>query len=400
MRSVIALVLFVSVASAEDAPQFRGAGGLGVSQEKGLPTQWDGKTNLRWKAALPGRGLSNPVIANGRAYVTASSSWNQARLHLLCFDVKDGKKLWERQLWATGQTQCHPKTNMAAPTPITDGDRVYAMFASGDMVCYDKDGNLIWFRTLMGDYPSVGNALGLAASPILWNDLVLLCLENVGESFAAGIDKNTGQNRWRIDRPRGLNWVTPLVINNDGQPEVLFQEPGALTAYEPATGKKRWTATTGKFSTQPSPSFGGGMVFSPGDKLMAIKPPAKGDEPTVVWTNGKMPSGYPSPTYYQGKIYTLNTRGVLNCADAATGKALWDQRLEGTYAGSPLIADGKLYAVNEEGITVVIDLSGNKANIIANNPLGGEVTMAAPVAADQAIFLRSDNHLYCVSEKK
>jgi outer membrane protein assembly factor BamB len=202
-------------ARGEDVPQFRGVGGLGISKEKDVPLTWNEKDNIRWKVALPGRGLSCPVIASGRVYVTACTGVNQKRLHVLCLDEKTGKQMWERQLWATGTTQCHPKTNMAAPTPVTDGDRVYALFATGDLVCLDRDGNLLWYRSFVGDYPTVGNNVGMATSPILWNDLLIVCLENVGESFAAGIDKTpastAGASKGRavsIGSPRYLSKTT------------------------------------------------------------------------------------------------------------------------------------------------------------------------------------------------
>src|SRR6266700_7144124 len=121
MLSAFALGLFTAAVAAEDVPQFRGANGSGVSQEKNVPLQWSAKENIRWKATLPGRGLSNPVIAAGRVYVTACTGFEQKRLHVLCFDAKSGKQMWERQFWATGTTLCHPKTNMAATTPVTDG---------------------------------------------------------------------------------------------------------------------------------------------------------------------------------------------------------------------------------------------------------------------------------------
>src|SRR5688572_24229849 len=147
MKSLLAcLVLLAPVAfvRADDVTQFRS--GLGVSKETNLPVRWNATEGLRWKATLPGKGLSNPVIADGRVYVSASAAYEQKREVVLCFDVTTGKKLWERQVWATGATQCHPKTNMAAPTPITDGERVYALFATGDLVCYDRDGDLVWYR--------------------------------------------------------------------------------------------------------------------------------------------------------------------------------------------------------------------------------------------------------------
>src|SRR5687767_8539407 len=141
MKLIFALVVAAAGTLAAEAPQFRGPGGSGVSQEKNLPVEWSEQNNIRWKADLPGRGLSNPVIADGRVYVTACSGFEQKRLHVLCFDLKTGKQLWDRQFWATGSTLCNGMTNMAAPTPVTDGNRVYALFATADLVCLDREGD-------------------------------------------------------------------------------------------------------------------------------------------------------------------------------------------------------------------------------------------------------------------
>lgn len=132
MRRILGMAALIPlVVQAGEVSQFRGTSGLGVSDQKDAPLTWSVKEGIRWKASLPGRGLSNPVIADGRVYATAASRVNQNRLHVLCFDEKAGKLLWERQFWATGHTQCHPKTNMAAPTPVTDGKRVYGAFRHG-----------------------------------------------------------------------------------------------------------------------------------------------------------------------------------------------------------------------------------------------------------------------------
>lgn len=394
----VLISMCVNHVKAEDAPQFRGAGGLGVSKETGLPTTWNGKENIRWKAALPGKGLSGPVIARGRVYVTANTTHNQRRLHVLCFDEQTGKQLWHRQFWATGSTLCHPKTNMAAPTPVTDGERVIALFATGDMVCLSNDGNLEWCRSLVGDYPTLGNNVGMATSPILWKDLVILCLENAGESFAAGIDKRTGENRWRVDRPSGINWVSPLLIETNGQPEVVFQSPDDLTAYDPAKGTKKWALSKKGFQPIPSPTFGDGLVFAPGQKFFAIQPGSGKEGPQVLWESNKLPTGYSSPIYHERRIYALSYKGVLNCADGATGKPLWDIRLEGDYAASPLLADGKIFAVNEEGTTSVVT-AGAEGKLLASNPIVDTI-LASPVASGGAIYLRSDRFLYCIAEKK
>ena len=382
--------------AAQDVPQFRGPDGRGIAPTQGLPLTWNDKENVRWKTALPGKGLSCPVLSNGRVYVTACTGVKQNRLHVLCLDEKTGKLLWERQLWATGGTQCHPKTNMAAPTPLTDGGRVYALFATGDLVCLDHNGDLLWYRSLVGDYPTIGNNVGMAASPILWNDLVIVSMENTGESFAAGVDKNTGQNRWRIERPRGINWVTPLVIENDGHAELLLQGPQDLTAYDPTSGTKKWAVTDKAFSTIPSPTFGAGMVLAAGGKFLAIKPGSGSQKPQVLWESTKLPTAYSSPLYFEGRIYTIG-RGILHCADAGTGKERWTLRVEGTYAASPLLADGKIYLLSEEGIATIIEPAA-EGKILATNKIP-DTFLATPVAANGALFLRSDKYLYCIADK-
>src|SRR6185369_14777102 len=178
------VIVLTTLVHAEDVSQFRGAGGLGTSTEKNLPITWSKTENVRWKVELPGRGLSNPVIAGGRVFVTAASGPQQERLHVLCFEQKDGKLLWERQFWAPSGTLCHPKTNMAAPTPIVDGNHVYALFATADLVCLDANGNLVWARSIVGDYPTVGNNVGMAASPVYIDGTLIVHMENIGESFA------------------------------------------------------------------------------------------------------------------------------------------------------------------------------------------------------------------------
>jgi outer membrane protein assembly factor BamB len=396
----VVLLVLVSPVSGDDVPQFRGPGGLGVSKETNLPAKWSAKEGVRWKADLPGKGLSNPVIAGGRVYVTATAAYQQKREVVLCFDLQTGTKLWERQVWATGATQSHPKTNMAAPTPMTDGDRVYALFATGDLVCYDKEGDLVWYRSLVGDYPTVGNNVGMAASPALWNDLLLICMENIGESFAVAIDKNTGQNRWRIERPRGINWVSPVVLQNAGDAEVLFQGSTGIDSHEAATGKKKWSAPKLKVSGFASLVHDDGVIYAPGEKFTALRPAKGAGEPEILWQSLKMRPSYCSPVVHKGLVYAVNGNGVANCADAKSGDILWTHRLEagGAYAASPLLADGKLYIANEAGVTTVLQ-AGKEAKVLATNAIGDTI-LATPVASDGAIFLRSDKALYCIGAKK
>lgn len=398
MRRLIFGVLTVALAglaSAAEWPQFRGPGGNSFSQEKDLPVKWSKTDGLRYKVDLPGRGLSNPVIASGRIFLTACSGYRERRLHVLCLEEATGKKLWERQFTATGNTACHPMTNMAAPTPVTDGKMVYALFATGDLAALDRDGTLLWYRSLVSDYPNVTNQVGMASSPVLADGVLIVPMDNAVDSFVAGIDVKTGKNIWKQKRDRSINWATPLVLTLGGKPAVLYQGSSGAKAYDPKTGKKLWQYKGG-LSTIPSSAQGGGMVYLTGGEIKAVKVEAGKDDPKPAWS-AKLGGGFASPVYHDGKLYGLATAGVT-CLNAKNGEEVWKQRATGTFDASPIVADGKLYAVTRKGQTYVIRL-GDKPELLSKNDLEDTI-QATPAVANGCIYLRSDKHLYCIGSAK
>jgi outer membrane protein assembly factor BamB len=396
---IVVAAYIPGLACAGDWTQFRGPLGMAVSDETGLPVKWSETEGIRWKADLPGRGLSNPVIAGGKVFVTASSGYRENKLHVLAFDVASGKKLWERTFWSTGGTQCHPKTCMAAPTPVTDGKAVYALFATADLAALDADGNLLWYRSLVRDYPTITNQVGMSSSPVLHKDVLIVPMDNVGESFLAGIDKNTGKNLWKIERNRDINFLTPLVVPNGDKAEVIFPSPKDLAAYDVDTGKKTWSYQGAETASDiPSPVAGKDFLLIPGKELVRLKPPTDKTTPEIVWKTNEMKIGFMTPLLYKDRIYGVNSAGVLLCVDASDGKMLWKQRLKGTFSASAVAADGKIYVVNEEGTTFVID-AATEGKVLATNELK-DTMLATPAMADGAIFFRSDKALYCIGAKK
>jgi outer membrane protein assembly factor BamB len=324
----------------------------------------------------------------------------QDRLHVLCFKQADGQRLWERQFWATGNTMCHPKTDMAAPTPVSDGERVYALFATGDVVALDAKGNLLWYRALARDYPTLGNNVGLAASPILWKDVLILPMDNPGESFVAGLDKWTGRNRWKVPRERGLNWVSPLLIHQAGRTELLLQGSASITAYNPQTGDKGWSCDFEGLSNIPTPATDGRLLLLPGSGpwFVALRPSEEKARPELVWKAKKLNHGFTSPVYYRNRVYNVTSANLVSCVNINDGNLVWQsQRLQGPFSASPVVADGKMYLVSEEGVTTVLQL-GDKPTVLATNALK-EPMLATPALAGGAIFLRSNAHLYCIAEK-
>jgi outer membrane protein assembly factor BamB len=355
---------------------------------------------MRWKAQLPGHGVSNPVVVGGRVYITACTGVHQDRLHVLCIDLDTGRRLWQRQFWATGNTLCHPKTCMAAPTPCADARRVCALFATGDLVCLNPDGDLVWYRALARDYPDITNQVGMAASPVLCGDVLLLAVETPGASFAAGLDRDTGRNRWKAGRPREVNWVTPLVLEDHGRRQAAFLSSGALTAYDPETGRRLWEYTGEGLSptpSVPSPACGAGLIVTGGG--CAVRPGTDCQEPALAWRSPKLRPAYASPLVHCGRLYAVSNAGtLLDCFDVKTGEVLWRQRLRGPFSASPVAAGGNIYLVNEDGLTTVV-AAGDRPRILHTNALG-EPVLATPAIAGGALLFRGDRHLFCIADER
>jgi outer membrane protein assembly factor BamB len=395
--TVIALSLALAgPAAAGDWPVFRGPNGAAVSDESALPVKFDRKTGdgVSWEAALPGRGVSSPVIAGGVVYVTCSSGPRDDRLHVLALAADTGKQLWHRQLAATGLTYCHPKTCMAAPTPVADGTAVYALFATGDLVAFDPAGNQLWYRSIVGDYPTVSNQVGMASSPVLAGDKLIVPMENDGESFLAAVDTKTGRNVWKASRPKGVNWTTPVVREVNGNREVLFAGNGGLSAYDADTGTRLWGFAPAAGSI-PTPTLAGDLLLHASRGVSAIK---LGEKPAEAWTAPKLNTGMTSPVAYQGRVYAANSAGIVFCADLASGKVRWQERAKGPFSGSPVAGDGKLYVISETGTLTVFKL-GETPEVLGTSEFGEE-GLATPAISGGGLFLRGEKTLIRVGAKK
>jgi outer membrane protein assembly factor BamB len=363
------------------------------------PLRWDVETgeNIAWKAELPGRGTSSPIVVRGKVIVTASSGPRDSRLHVLCYDAASGKQLWQRQFWATGRTLHHPMTAVATNTPASDGERIYAFYSSNDLVCLDLDGKVQWFRGLAYDYPAAGNDAGMSSSPAVSGGAVIVQIESQGESFAARLDKRTGEDVWRIKRAPLPNWSSPVVTRDaNGREIVLLQSAEKLSAHDPATGDELWSHDSTNDGITSSVAAGE-MVFLPtmGNGLRALQLAAGSTKPRVLWTQNKLNFGAASPVIQEGKIYTINRAGVLNCGRASDGDVLWQLRLKGAFWSTPLLAGGHLYAANQDGEVQVVRLDDKKGEVVSTNVMG-ESLLASPAAADNAIYYRTEKRLWKV----
>ncbi|MBX9580403.1 MAG: PQQ-binding-like beta-propeller repeat protein [Gemmataceae bacterium] len=398
-KTFAAVVLAVAAAPAvaADWAQFKGPNAAGVSDEKGLPVEWGKDKGIRWKTALPARGVSCPVVVGNRVYVTCASGKRDDQLHVLAFDATTGRELWRRQLLATGPTSCHPKSSMAAPTPVADETGVYALFASGDLAAFDADGTLRWYRSLVGDYPTITNQVGMASSPVLVGDKLIVPMDNDGESFLAAVDTRYGKNVWKAARPKGINWVTPLVREAGGVTEVLFAGPSGTTAYDAATGQQRWVYKEAPGNI-PTASLADGLLYYPAGGVSAVRLGEAGVEGKPVMTSRLARPGMASPLVYGGKVFTVDGQGFVTAVEAKTGKLLYKERTKlGEASASPVAGDGKVYVTSEKGVTLVIPADKDTFDPLATNDLGEEV-LGTPAISGGSLFIRTDKHLYRIGK--
>lgn len=392
---IVALVLAGTTAvAAADWPQFRGSLGRGVATGAKLPVPLGLDQPAAWRADLPGRGVSGPVVLGDRVFVTASSGPRQDRLHVLAFGARDGKKLWQRTFWATGPTDSNPKTCMAAPTPVAAGGRVVALFATDDLVCLDLDGNVRWIRSLYGENPGATDGRGLASSPVIVGGKVIVQAENQNTSFATAIDVETGADVWRVDRPRGYSWSSPFPLpgRTEADALLLFQTQSRLSAIDAATGREVWGMEQASGGIA-SGVTDGKLLVVPGFRgLRAFELQPGGAPPKPLWEAPRLSPGMASPILLGNRVYVA--RGpFLVCGDLKTGKVLGQVRLQGTVTATPVSAGGLLYCASESGEVQVLKPREKEPAVVERGELG-ETVLGTPAIADGALFLRSDRHLW------
>lgn len=367
---------------AADWPQFRGPNASAVSSEAAPGP----KVGVAWSADLPGRGLSSPIIVGDRVFLTCASGPDQSNLHVFCFSAADGRKLWERVMKATGRTMAHNKTSVAAPTPCSDGRRVFALYSSNDLFAFDLDGNLLWLRGLTYDYSNASNSLGMSSSPVVAGDTLVVQSENDSESLAVGLDAATGRNRWKLERPKAANWTSAVVFKD----VVALQSSKGLTGVNPRTGEIVWDYTDGA-ATIPSAAVTQNAIYVPSNGVTALAP-EKGAA-SQLWRAAGLKPGTGSPLVIGDALYVLNGSGVLVKAAASNGDEAWKLRLKGPFSGSPVAAGKYIYIVSERGDFQVVDTAAAEGEIVYTVALK-DTLLCTPAISGGAVYVRSDKKLW------
>lgn len=429
-------LIVAAPATAEDAwPQFRGPSGQGVSTAADLPLVWSESENVRWKAPVPGRGWSSPVIADGRIWVTTASERpadeaQQAailstveklpvreqmvavaavELSAVEIDAETGEisrqiPLFELQ----SPPPIHGLNSYASPTPVLEGGRLFCHFGAFGTACIDcTSGDVLWRREL-----KIEHIVGPGSSPVVVDGRVIITSDGGDRQFITALDPATGDTVWETSRPpirepdpdQRKAFATPLVIEAAERTQAVI--PGAqwFIAYDPATGQEIWRVDHGRgFSNVARPVFDGERVFlNTGfgkPQLWAVRPDGAGDvsETHVAWRESQQIPAMSSPVCGEGRLYFISDGGVASCLDAATGQTVWRERIAGKYSASPLLGAGRVYFLSHEGRTTVVAASG-EFQLLARNDLDG-MLMASPAVLGSDLVLRTDSHLYRVAAK-
>jgi outer membrane protein assembly factor BamB len=426
------VVCLGSTLAADNWPQWRGPSGTGTSTETRLPERWGNDENIAWKTPITGVGVSSPIVWGDRVFVTAQVGHGASRqgprlgqgtnaspaerslaagapgrrsgiaFIVEALDRTSGTRAWTFELPASGALpSVHDKHNLASASPVTDGERVYAVFGSGQVVAVDMSGKQVWTRELAKDHGAFDIMWGNGSSPVVHRGAIILLCYHQSTSYLLALDGRTGKDLWKTDRPSGVtSYSTPTIVPAPQGDELIVNSSRGIEAYDPATGRALWHFDEPNQFPIPVAMHHQGVIYlSRGYRsgpYAAIRPGGRGDisKSHVVW---HVPTGAPyvsSLVHYDGLLYMAGDVGVITCVDATTGTIVWRERLGGVYTASPVAADGKVFLMGESGETIVLR-AGRTPQVVARNQIDGRV-LASPAISGGRLFVRTDDHVIAI----
>ena len=408
----------LTAADGGDWTRFRGPNGSGIAEgESGVPAEWGPDKNIKWKVPLPDAGNGSPIVVGDRVFVTCAEDQGRRR-HLFCFNKADGEELWRRTVDYPDVEETHKTNPYCATTPASDGEHVVVFEGSAGIHCYDIDGSTVWSRDL-GEFRHIW---GYASSPIIYDGKVIQLCGPGERTFLTALDLSTGETIWETPEPGGSasdkgkyigTWSTPVIVNIDGQDQILCGMHTRAAAYDPDSGDVLW------YVEGVSSERGDLMYTSPmlGEDVAVImggfRGPAFGmklggngnvTEQNRLWYDTeKNPQRIGSGVVLDDHVFMANAddSGSLECTNIHTGETRWLQRRteDGPYWGSVIYADGRLYVTGQKGITRVFAPNTDAYELISENDLG-EQSHSTPAVSDGELFLRTWQHLYCISTQE
>lgn len=393
-------------------PNWRGPNSDGVARGTGYPVEWSTSKNVLWKVPLPGRGASSPIVWGDLILVTFGADEHNV---VLGIDRKGKEKF--RTTVNKETAGKNKKASGSNPSAVTDGERIFAYFKSGDFACLDFQGKILWQHNLQTMYGADTLWWDLGTSPVLTSNSVIVACMHSGPSYVAAFEKATGKLQWKVDRnveapsEAAQSYTTPIVAGKGESETIYVLGADHITAHRATDGKELWRVgdlnpkKDGFFRSIASPVIAGDILVAPyarGSTLTAVKLGGSGDVTGshVLWTKSGLSADVPTPASQDGKIYVCTDRGEVACLDAKSGEKIWSGNPEpnrNAYSASPVLADGKIYVTREDGKTFVLS-QGSEFKLLASNAMEGESVVATPTFVDGLIFLRTFENLYCIGK--
>jgi outer membrane protein assembly factor BamB len=416
LASALVVLIWPGLAGAENWPNWRGPEQNGVCKETNLPFVWNATKNIAWKLRMPGMGGSTPVIWGDRIFLTSADGDDVV---LLCASTA-GKQLWKKTVGKGAMLYMRGEGNQASASPSTDGKHVWAFVGTGDFACFDFDGNKTWSFNVQDRYGMFKINHGIHTTPVLLGDRLYLCLLHANVHLLIALDKETGKEMWKIDRPHSAMgeskeaYTTPCIWHEGKETCLVILGNDVATCHRITDGIEVWrvggfnpSKPGGKYITShriiSSPAAEGDLLVIPTCRnldIFAMKPGAHGNlqpgNSNELWRKTKGGPDVPCPLVHDGLVYLCAAEdGFLTCLDGKTGNALWDEKLHPyRYRASPVFADGKVYLMSRDGFCTVVK-AGKTLETLAVNELQEEFT-ASPAIANGRLYLRGFDNLYAI----
>ena len=387
-------------------PRWRGPSGQGHVAGTNYVDRWSSTQNVRWKAKVPGRGHSSPIIWKDHIFLTTARDGG-SRVSMLAYRRSDGSLLWEKEIPTSGVERAYRKNSHASATPVTDGQRIYASFGTHGLAAFDFNGALVWHRRL----GELRNYHGSAGSPVLYKDRLFIYQDHGGSatlgSFVAAFSARTGEVIWKTDREESIGWGTPVVIRAGTRDELIVNSQDRVYAYDPNSGAELWRVNGTTMEVIPTPVVGHGLVYCSSGRAgptLAIRPGGKGDvtRTHVQWESTRGSPFVPSALLHGDLLYMINDmQSVLTVLDAKTGQPVYQDRLgqptrEG-FSSSPVAVGDQLFFTNDNGQTFVVQ-AGRTFKLLHVNELNAQV-LASPALVDGTWYWRTDQELIAIGAR-
>lgn len=384
-------------------PGFRGRGDS-RALDADLPLRWSAVENVGWKASIPGFGQSAPVLWHGQVFVTSVEGPEKETLIVSALSMATGEVRWRRRFPASQKVASSEMVSRGAPTPVVDEDRLYALWESGDLIALSHDGETLWQRSLTRDYGDFVGNHGVASSPVLTKEAVVVQVTHDGPSYFLAVEKATGQTHWKVDRPSGVAWTTPVVVAGKNGREIISSAAGRVEALDARTGERLWYRNGIEKNHVPSVAVDGGLVIvasADAGHNFAVRRRRDGElgDAEVAWTADGVTSGFGSPVVAAECVLFVNKAGAVHCVDRISGEVHWKHRLASGCWATPIVTANRVYFFAKNGETTVLEVSADRATVLAENTLGADETdtIYGVAAGHDAFLIRTGTGLFKIT---